>query len=286
MDKKILVLGVTGMLGGAVFRYLSRYSEYKVYGTTRRSNEFDGIDEEFTGQLIYGIDAENQDSLEQLFLKIRPNTVINCIGVIKQLDSSEDPLIVLPINSVLPHRLAKLSEIIDARFLHVSTDCVFSGDKGNYNETDFADARDLYGRSKFLGEVNHHHCITLRTSIIGHEISKNISLVDWFLSQTEPVHGYKNAIFSGLPAVEIARIIMQYILPFPNLSGVYHLAASPISKYDLLCLIANEYKKNIKIIPNDIVKIDRSLNASKFQSETGYRPPEWVDLIKKMHDFM
>lgn len=285
MNKRILVLGVTGMLGSAVFRYLSVSCEYKVFGTIRHDTLPSGIHDEFANQVITGIDAENQDLLEQLFLEIKPKFVINCIGLVKQLDLSEDPLVVLPINSILPHRLAKLSELIDARFIHISTDCVFHGDKGCYKETDFADARDLYGISKFLGEVSHHHCITLRTSIIGHEISKNIALVDWFLLQTESVLGYKKAIFSGLPTVEVARIIMQHILPRDDLFGVYHLASAPISKYDLLGLVAIQYKKDIQITPDESVKIDRSLNADKFHNKTGYRSPGWIELVKKMHDF-
>ena len=285
MANRILILGASGMLGSTLFRYLSAQDHCEVVGTLRSNICSDYYNSKEKLQLITGVDVENLDILEKLFLEFRPDVVINCVGLVKQLDIANDPLIVLPINSILPHRLAKFAKLIEARLIHISTDCVFSGDRGGYEENDFADARDLYGRSKFIGEVAYAHTITLRTSIIGHEINKKIALINWFLSQKGPIFGYKNAIFSGLPTVEVASIILNYVLPKPNLSGVYHLASSPINKYDLLKLVASEYKKDIQIIPDDTVKINRSLNAEKFNSQTGYKPPSWPILIKKMHEF-
>jgi dTDP-4-dehydrorhamnose reductase len=282
---KVLIFGVSGMLGNTLFRYLSQESDYEVFGTIRSNSFPKNYHLESAKNIMTEIDAENQDSLENVFSITRPDVVINCIGHIKQLDMSEDPLVVLPINSLLPHKLARLCKLSDSRLIHISTDCVFSGDQGDYKEGDYSDAKDLYGRSKFLGEVSYPHCITLRTSIIGHEIDRNIALIDWFLSQKGPVRGYKNVTFSGLPTVELARVIMSYVLPRSDLFGLYHVASNPINKYDLLKMVAKIYEKDIQIIDDETVKINRSLNAKRFNEVTGYMPPDWFTLIKKMHDF-
>jgi dTDP-4-dehydrorhamnose reductase len=281
---KILVLGAGGMLGSTLFRLLPLYG-FDVYGTLRQSKKTQTILDSFTNSnnLIYNIDVINGGQLSQIISSLKPNVVINCIGVIKQLDNSNDPLYVLPINSLLPHRLAELTEIISARLIHISTDCVFSGEKGNYLETDKPDADDLYGKSKELGEVkSKKNVITLRTSLIGHELQSNLSLVDWFLSQNTKVFGYKNAIFSGLTTVEMANVIHKFIIPNSDLFGLFHLAVNPISKYDLLMLIRKYYNFEIEIIPSMDIAINRSLNSKKFYDITGYSPPSWEQLILEL----
>lgn len=278
---KCLVVGSTGMLGSAMIKVLSRSSGLEVYGTARK------ISDSTPGKynIFYGVDAENFDSIVELIAKLKPEVIINCIGLIKQFDESEDPLRALPINSLFPHRLARLAEICNARLVHISTDCVFSGDRGRYLESDYPDAKDVYGISKRLGEVVYSNCITLRTSIIGRETNSTKSLLCWFLSQTNSVKGFKNAIFSGLPTDELSRVVRDYVIPRPNLSGLYHVSSSPISKYDLLCKIATAYNKKIEIIEDYEYKIDRSLVSENFTAETGYVAPEWEILIKNMYDF-
>ena len=224
-------------------------------------------------------------SLVQAFIRSRPDLVINCVGLVKQLADAENPLQAIPINALLPHRLARLCELTRARLVHMSTDCVFAGDKGDYRETDPSDATDLYGRSKFLGEVDYPHAITLRTSIIGHELQSAHGLVNWFLSQQERCNGYTRAIFSGLPTVALAQVVRDVVIPRTDLSGVYHVAAQPISKYDLLTLIADVYGNKIEIVPSDMLVIDRSLNAERFRDATGYVVPGWPELIKLMHSY-
>ena len=281
----ILVLGVTGMLGNSMFRFLSQQQGYKIYGTMRGHNANISARDISSAQIITGVDVENHDSLVAVFAEAKPKVVINCIGFIKQLSSASEPLQAIPINSILPHRIAAMCEIVGARLIHISTDCVFSGSKGNYKEEDFPDAHDLYGRSKLLGEVDYPHAITLRTSIIGHELSGNKSLISWFLSQTNEVKGYTNAIYSGIPTVELARVVKDFVLPHPQLKGLYHVAAKPINKFELLTLVAKIYKKDIKINPSKDVIIDRSLNAERFYQATGYNPPKWEELIEKMNEF-
>ena len=231
------------------------------------------------------MDVEKSESLIQLFARARPNVVINCIGLVKQNAENDDPLAAIPINALLPHRLAKLCDIAGARLVHISTDCVFSGARGKYLENDFSDAQDLYGRSKFIGEVDYQHAITLRTSIIGHELSGSQSLLGWFLAQQGVVKGFRSAIFSGLPTVELAMVIRDYVIPKPELHGIYHVSSKAINKYDLLRLVSNAYGKSIEIYPDDQFVIDRSLDSTRFCQATGYQPKDWSELVQLMHDF-
>jgi len=282
---RVLVLGASGMLGSATFRLFSQSNGLEVIGTVRgeRSKKF--FPESFQCGLISGVDVENIDNLIRVFGDTRPDVVINCIGLVKQLAEAGDPLAAIPVNSLLPHRMARLCAVAGARFVHMSTDCVFSGCKGMYTEADPSDATDLYGRSKFLGEVDYPNAITLRTSIIGHELEGARSLVGWFLSQSGAVRGFKRAIFSGLPTVEIARLIRDYILPNQNLRGLYHVSAEPINKYDFLRLVAEAYGKTVDIEADESFAIDRSLDSSRFRSITGFQPKPWAELVKSMKDF-
>lgn len=280
---RILILGISGMLGNAVWKHFVQHGEHEVFGTIRN----DSLRQYFPShqQNIYSnVNVLDQDQLVSVLASTRANIVINCIGLIKQLSIVNDPIAVLPINSILPHRLANLTALTNTKLIHISTDCVFSGSKGGYIESDMSDAEDLYGKSKYIGEVhNATSAITLRTSIIGHELSTNYSLVDWFLSQNNQVKGFTKAIFSGLPTVELARVIHDYVIPNLHLHGLFHVSANPISKFDLLHLIAKTYKKNIQINPDDNVIVNRSLNSNLFTSATGYLAPEWPKLIETMY---
>ena len=282
---KIMILGASGMLGNAMFRLFAESTGFEVVGTLRSERSKKLFSDRLHPFLMTGVDVENIDSLMSAMTLVRADVVINCVGLVKQLSQAEDPLAAIPVNSLLPHRLARLCAVAGARFIHMSTDCVFSGSKGMYVESDLSDAKDLYGRSKFLGEVDYPNAITLRTSIIGHELEGARSLVGWFLSQNGSVKGYSRAIFSGLPTVEIARLIRDYVLSNPQLHGVYHVSADPINKYDLLSLVASTYGKVINIEKDDSFTIDRSLDSSLFRSATGFKPKSWVELVKSMKQF-
>jgi dTDP-4-dehydrorhamnose reductase len=176
-----------------------------------------------------------------------------------------------------------LCKAVGARLIHISSDCVFDGLKGNYLETDPSNASDLYGRTKFLGEVDHPHCVTLRTSIIGHELGTHYGLVEWFLQQTGTVKGYTGAIFSGFPTVELADIIAQHVIPKPELRGLYHVSSDPISKFDLLKMIAGQYGIETGIEPYAEFIANRSLDSRRFLEATGYASPSWERLVQRMH---
>lgn len=283
--KKLLIFGASGMLGNAIFRFFSNNPEYETTGTARSTHTTRFFPEKTRKRIITGVDVENIDSLIKIFQATKPDLVINCIGLVKQLAESEDPLSAIPINSMLPHRLARLAAVSGARLIHFSTDCVFSGQTGNYKESDTPDARDVYGTSKYLGEVDYKNAITLRTSIIGHELQGSRSLIGWFLTQTGSVKGFRRAIFSGLPTVEIARIVQDYIIPHPELHGLYHLSAEPINKMDLLTLVAQEYKKSVIIEADDRLVIDRSLDSTRFRMATGFTPKPWPELVREMREF-
>jgi dTDP-4-dehydrorhamnose reductase len=279
---KVLILGASGMIGSTVFRLLSENKQYETFGTVRDGRVSQYFPASMGKQLIEDIDVENHDSLVRVLEKARPDMVVNCAGLTKHKPGAENPLVSLPINTLMPHRLAELCGLVDTRLIHISTDCVFSGEKGNYVEEDFTDARDLYGQSKAMGEVHYPHAITLRTSTIGPELNTQYGLLEWFFAQETQCSGYTRAIFSGLPTIVFAQIIRDIVIPNNDLSGLYHVAAKPIAKFDLLTILAQVYGKAINIVPDDQFVIDRSLNAMRFKLATGYTAPDWPELIKMM----
>ncbi len=280
---KILILGATGMLGHTLFEILSRLPALETHAALRRPEALlERVAPAFQTRIHAGVDAADQDSMRQLLDGVRPDVLINCIGMVKQLRSANDPLALITANALLPHRLAQHCSGHGIRLIHFSTDCVFSGARGHYSEADVADPADRYGCSKLLGEPMDGGALTLRTSIIGHELHTNHGLLEWFLGCRGSVDGFRRSVFSGLPTVEIAHILSQHILPSPGLVGIYHVAAEPISKLDLLRLIADRYGKRIDIMAAPGPAIDRSLDATRFNTATGYSPPPWPRLIDAM----
>lgn len=281
---KVLIFGAKGMLGNCICRVLSAEKSLEVFGTIREKSGKWHNRGSIDYQVIDGIDINKVD-IDVLMSEVSPELVINCIGLIKQLPGAEDPALAIRGNSLFPHNLAKSCANTKSRLIHFSTDCVFSGERGNYSEMDAPGPLDLYGRTKLLGEIDYGDALTIRTSIIGHEISGKNGLLEWFLSQEKVVKGYKEAIFSGFPTFELSKIIRDYIIPNYELRGIFHISADSISKFQLLSQIAKVYEKKIIIEPCDEPKINRSLDSSRFKSITGYCPPSWNDLLIEMKSF-
>jgi dTDP-4-dehydrorhamnose reductase len=283
---RVLILGATGMLGNAMLRVFANSPGFTASGSARSAAGVRLLPEAVRGTVHTGVDVENPDALASLLGRVRPQVVVNCIGLVKQLAEADDPLAALPINAMLPHRLSRLCALVGARLVHISTDCVFAGTRGMYTEADAPDAQDLYGRSKLLGEVTGDaHAITLRTSIIGHELASAHGLVGWFLAQSGTVRGYARAVFSGFPTVELAHIVRDHVLPNADLHGLYQVSAAPIDKLSLLRLVAAQYGRSTVITPDERLVIDRSLDSSRFREATGYTPPAWPELVRRMHAF-
>lgn len=282
---RLLILGSTGLLGSTILKYFSTKSDYECFGAIRKNLDKKKL-KYINNSKLYKIDFSKSNDIKKAINSIKPHLIINCIGIVKQTLNNNTISEIIRVNSFLPHYLSELAnENNKIRFIHFSTDCVFSGTKGNYSENDITDAKDIYGNSKLLGEVNSSNTLTLRTSIIGHELETKYSLLEWFLSQKKSIKGYKKTIFSGLTTLEISRVLREYIIPNKKIKGIYHLSGRPISKYDLLKIIKKTYKKKVKIMPDTKIKINRSLNSNLFQKATGYKPSTWNKLIQEMHDF-
>ncbi len=279
---RVLILGGTGMLGHKLVQALQ--SEFDVWTTTKC--DFDQLElykifEE--SKTLTGLDAGSVIGFDEAIRSLRPQVVINAIGIIKQIPISKNVIQTLLINSIFPHRLAELSESLNFRLITISTDCVFDGQKGNYNEDDAPDALDLYGTSKRLGEIRSPNCLTLRTSIIGRELKTSHSLLEWFISnQGKVVDGYSNAIYSGLPTIVLADIIKRLILYHPEIEGLFHVSSTPISKYQLLELVKSQLNLDIEIRQSSEFKIDRSLNSDRFRKLTGIVTPDWDKMIEQV----
>lgn len=279
---KILILGGAGMLGHQLWRSL--HHEHEVWVTLRKPVGHYAAHKLFDpARAFTGVDVSNPDSLEAVFRATKPQAVVNCIGIIKQLKEAKDPMLSLSINSMLPHRVARLCDMVGARMVHVSTDCVFSGGRGAYTEQDVSDAEDLYGRTKFLGEVHEPHCVTLRTSIIGRELETKSGLIEWFLSQEgREIRGFRRAIYSGFTTHEMSRIIHSVLFAHTGISGLWQVSSDPICKSDLLEVASRAFGWRGTIRPDDSFLCDRSLDSTRFRDRTGYRPPTWESMLVEL----
>jgi dTDP-4-dehydrorhamnose reductase len=272
------------MLGHKLWqRLVPRFDTYVTFRDDFHVYEETGIFDPSRSRCRVSVD--DISSVEGVIEELQPNVVINCIGIIKQSEEAKDPIISITVNSLFPHQVLRICRKINSHLIHFSTDCVFSGRKGNYMEDDLADPVDLYGKSKYLGEIGDEEgCLTIRTSIIGRELRTSNGLIEWFLGQVGGrVNGWKRATFSGLTTIAIAEAITLIIQDHHDLQGIWHVASNPITKFDLLSLVKEVYDLDIEILPDERKDIDRSLDASHFQKETGYVPPSWRDMIEQMH---
>lgn len=279
---RVLIFGSTGMLGHMLLQNLA--DDFEVFGTVRQQIE-ELADHEFfkDRDLIGGVRAEDMDSVARAFKTIKPHVAVNCIGIVKQRKEAKEIIPSLMVNSLFPHRLSLLCGMLKAKLIHISTDCVFSGAKEMgqcYGLEDPCDPFDLYGRSKFLGEVNQERCLTLRTSFIGPELRYRHGLLEWLLSQKGGrVSGYANAIFSGFTTLAMAGILKSVIKDHPDLNGIWHVASRPVSKFDLLNRLVDALGLDITVARDDAVMCNRCLDGTEFNAATNYEPPSWDRMI-------
>lgn len=278
---KVLILGGAGMLGHQLLRELQPRHDTRV--TLRQSLAAYASCGLFnTGNSYSDVDVCAPGRVEQVLTDLRPDVVVNAVGIVKQRPEAQDSILSIEVNSLLPHRLALDCRAVGARLIHLSTDCVFSGERGGYSENDRPDPLDLYDRSKLLGEVSANNAVTLRTSMIGLGLFRKSNLVDWFLAQKGRVQGYRNAIFSGLTTAEISRVIAALIEKHAAATGLYHLSATPISKFELLTKLRERLALPVEIVPVDQPKIDRSLDSTRFRKAFAYQPPSWDRMLDEL----
>jgi len=270
------------MLGHELFLGLSPKHEVRV--TLRRELSAYARLRCYDGDNAYdGVDVRHPDAVTEVLADFRPQGIINAVGIVKQRAAAKQAVRSIEVNALFPHRLATLARAADARVVHVSTDCVFSGRKGSYTEADDPDPVDMYGTTKFLGELADDHCVTLRTSIIGLEVASRQGLVEWALAQQGFIRGYRRAIYSGLTTMELTRVAEAVLTEHPDLRGVWHVASEPITKHDLLVsLLEKAGHANVQVIPDDELACDRSLCADAFAAATGYRTPAWDTMLEEL----
>ncbi len=278
----VLVIGGDGMLGHQILGCLSethtvkvslsqQLSAYQKFGMFSEANAFSGIDIRSDSQVL------------EMFAAFKPDVLINAAGIVKQRSAALGDMVSIHINALLPHKLAMLCEISGTRMVHMSTDCVFSGSKGNYSEDDLSDAQDIYGRTKYLGELSYPHCVTLRTSFIGLELQRFSGIIEWFLGVTGTVQGFSKAIYSGLTTREMARVINHVIVNEPDMNGLWHVSSEPINKYDMLNRLSKGLERDdVELVPNDELVCDRSLDSSRFYAQTGLKRPGWDEMIEEL----
>jgi len=284
---KIIILGSNGLVGNTITKYFFERENYQIIPILRDYSKLKLFHKKFHQNFLVIENILNYPETEKIFKSINPDILINCLGITNK-EILNNPFKVekfITINSLFPHWLQRICSDLGARLIHLSTDCIFSGNKGFYSENDIPDPPDIYGRSKLLGELNYENTLTIRKSVIGHELITKKGLLEWFLDQTNFVQGYKNVIFSGITVLELARLIDNYIIPRSDLKGILNISGESISKFDLLKILAQVYDKSIEIIPNESMKINRTLNGSQFNKLTGYKISSWSSLIKSMYEF-
>lgn len=291
---RICILGASGMLGHKLWKSLSVHFP-NAYATIRgcrddykKFNLFKNDD-----QVIEKIDALNFPDFEKVLDKIKPEIILNCIGITKRREEINNLAVSITLNALFPHQLAAWGAKNNAKVVNFSTDCVFDGKIGHYTEESMTSAGDTYGKTKAIGELKEGNTLTLRSSFIGTELLPGSELLEWFLAQSGIVRGYRNTSYSGFTTLELCRIVEKLLIDFPQARGLYNISSEPISKFDLLMLIKKKMNLDIEIIPDDNFFCDRSLDSSKFRKEFSYTPPTWEKMIDELaielkgirHDF-
>jgi dTDP-4-dehydrorhamnose reductase len=277
---RILILGASGLIGHKLLQELSM--DFEVFGTLHKSKDSYGNISLFSGHnIIDNVNVAEFEVLKGILYAVNPDIILNCVGITKRKDEINDSFTALTINSVFPHQLANWAKNKGKRIIHFSTDCVFDGKVGNYDETSLTTAEDIYGRTKALGEIRYDHTLTIRSSFIGQELFGKTELLEWFLSQKgKQIKGFKNTLYSGVSTIFMARAVIKIIINYPNLSGLYNLAPEKaISKYDLICIAREAYDINVDIISDEEHVHLPTLDGSKLRNEICLTIPSWQEMM-------
>jgi len=280
--RRVVVLGATGLLGHRVIESLQQ--RFDVVGTTQRTQILESrFPQRVATGLQCGIRAQQFSAVQRLIRDVQPVAVVNCIGIVKSQTVSVSPEELRTVNSEFPWRLAELCHGTHSRLIQVSTDCVFSGERGNYSELDIPDPVDAYGVSKLAGEPNLPGCLVLRTSFVGREYFSTRGLVEWLCSQrNNTVPGFRQAKFSGVTTAVLARLIGMLIDRHGDLTGTWHVAGEPVDKYTLLTQLSNALDLHVDVIPDDSLVCDRTLNGNAFAEVTGFLAPSWSEMVTEL----
>lgn len=280
---RLLILGVSGLIGHNLYQELS--SDFEVFGTLHRSkNQYRNIAMFSGNNVVENVDVSKFEMLKGLLNAINPEVIINCVGITKRKIDNNSPSEPIYVNALFPHLLSSWANENNKRIIHFSTDCVFDGKIGNYNEDSITTAEDLYGRTKALGEINYKHTLTIRSSFIGLELFDRTELLDWFLAQEgKQIKGFKNTFYSGVSTKFMAKLVKDIIQKFPDLSGIYHLAPEkPVSKFELLSIAKEVFKVNVDIVPDVLHVHTPTLDATKLRNKINFIVPSWNEMLNEL----
>ena len=274
---KILILGADGMIGHKMAQSLSHFD---LYLNSRSKSNY--LHEYFPSSTLSNFDFLNQN-IEDLIVKISPDYIINAVGITIRRGASDNKETNF-LNSQLPKKIDFWCKENQKKQIHFSTDCVFSGEKGNYNDLDLPDAKDDYGKSKGEGEINSNSTITIRSSMIGREIYNKTELLEWVISnKNKKIKGFDNAIYSGVTTLWMSNTVNEIIKNYPDLYGIYNISSPPISKYDLIAKINIYFKLNIKLERDSSYYSNKSLNSDRFFSGTNFTKPNWDEMLNDLY---
>src|SRR5260370_36944719 len=279
---RILICGASGMIGHKLWQALAMQQD-DLFGTLHGGCDTFACYGLFDERTIEQFEAADFEGVMKLLNRLRPSVIVNCVGITKRKSEANDVAKMFLVNALFPHHLARWAGGNGARVIHFSTDCVFDGADGNYSERSVMTAPDLYGQTKYFGELDYDHCLTIRTSMIGREITGHTELLEWFLAQSSKrVSGYKNARYSGVTTLTMARLLPRIIYEHPRLSGRYQIAGPVISKYDLLCQLRDAFALDVEIVPDEAFRCDRTLQSHKFFEATGISIPSWKEMLTEL----
>lgn len=281
---KILVLGASGLIGHKLFQTM-KDAGHDVYGVLHgEKTSFPEVDFLQKDSVIESVDVLDFDKLHGILYAIQPNVVLNCVGITKRKEEVNDPFQAISVNALFPHKLANLAKDMNFRVIHFSTDCVFNGELGNYNEESNTTGEDAYGKTKALGEIRYPHTLTIRSSFIGRELAGKTELLEWLISENgNTIKGFTQAWYSGVSTIFMAKTVLDIIENYPDISDLYQLAIpEPISKYDLLCLARDAFQLDIEIIPDGNFEIKPTLDGSKLTNAMDLTIPSWQEMMNEL----